>query len=365
MSKIIYFAKRKKIIYLLITLLLIAIVPIAYFSIKAPEPKQIPELKNQDRVSPVGTYPQKVEPTKTESSVNLEAKRDSIKQEAKNDSIAKFAMKDERFYKNALAKNTTEAFNGYQKAFPGGKYIKQAEQKIGKLENEKLQMVFVKGGAFVMGDDNGEYWEKPAHKVVVSDFYIGRYEVTQKQWTELMGTNPSFFKGCDNCPVESVNWHDVQEFIKKLNQKTGLAYRLPTEAEWEYAAGASTGSATSRTKYAGTNKEDELGDYAWYEKNSDNKTHPVGTKKPNNLGIYDMSGNVWEWCSDWYIKDYYGKSQLNNPKGPSSGLLRALRSGSLINFANKSRVACRSIIMPNDRWYCNGVRLSLDDEMGK
>ena len=228
---------------------------------------------------------------------------------------------------------------------------------ISKIDSFPIEMVFVKGGEFMMGYDNSaEKDEKPAHKVVVSDFYIGKYEVTQKQWTDIMGTNPLSFKGCDNCPVESVSWNNVQEFLKKLNQKTGKTYRLPTEAEWEYAAG---GGANKRTKWAGTDNEDELGVYAWYDKNSGGKTHPVGLKKPNNLGIYDMTGNVWEWCGDYYGSDYYTNSPLNNPKGPSTGPSRVMRGGSWDLIADNGCVANRYFITPGRDWYDLGFRLSL------
>ncbi|HDP98542.1 MAG TPA: hypothetical protein ENN22_05075, partial [bacterium] len=154
-------------------------------------------------------------------------------------------------------------------------------------------MVFVAGGTFMMGSNEYDN-EKPIHKVYVDDFYIGKYEVTQKQWFEIMGSNPSRFKG-DNLPVERVSWNDVQEFIRKLNAKTGGNFRLPTEAEREYASRG--GSRSAHFKYSGSNNVDNV---AWYDNNSGRKTHPVGTKQPNELGLYDMSGNVWEWCSDWY-----------------------------------------------------------------
>ena len=138
-------------------------------------------------------------------------------------------------------------------------------------------MVFIKGGCFNMGSSDGESDEKPIHEVCVDDYYIGKYEVTQKQWREIMGSNPSYFKNCDNCPVESVSWNDVKDFIKKLNQKTGQNYRLPTEAEWEYSArgGVKTIHVSSQTKYSGSNN---IGDVAWYTSNSSSKTHTVGTK---------------------------------------------------------------------------------------
>jgi formylglycine-generating enzyme required for sulfatase activity len=221
---------------------------------------------------------------------------------------------------------------------------------------DDIEMVFVKGGTFTMGSNDGESDEKPTHQVTLSDFYMGKYEITQKQWRDVMGastslSDPSYFKNCDNCPVEQASWNDVQEFIKKLNQKTGKTYRLPTEAEWEYAArGSSTGSATT---YAGSNNIDEV---AWYTSNSGSKTHPVGQKKPNALGIYDMSGNVWEWCSDLY-GNYSGGSQTN-PQGATSGSIRVLRGGSWRNYASRCRVSSRYYFFGNGD--CNyGFRLAL------
>jgi len=204
-----------------------------------------------------------------------------------------------------------------------------------------------------MGDtfNEGDYDEKPVHSVTVSDFYIGKYEVTQKQWVEIMGSNPSYFKG-DNRPVENVSWNDVQEFIRKLNEKTGGNFRLPTEAEWEYAARG--GNKSRGYKYSGSNN---VGEVAWYWNNSGKKTHPVGTKKPNELGIYDMSGNVWEWCADWYDKNYYQNSPRNNPKGPASGSSRVLRGGSWVHDENYLRCSDRYYFTPNFRSYIIGFRL--------
>ena len=171
-----------------------------------------------------------------------------------------------------------------------------------QLDSSSGNMVFVQGGSFQMGSNNGQSDEKPVHSVTVSDFYIVKYEVTQKEWRDIMGSNPSKWKG-DNLPVEKVSWDDVQTFIKKLNAKTGLNYRLPTEAEWEYAARG--GNKSNGYKYSGSN---DIGSVAWYASNSGSKTHSVGQKKPNELGIYDMTGNVWEWCNDWY-GDYSSSSQ--------------------------------------------------------
>lgn len=206
-----------------------------------------------------------------------------------------------------------------------------------------MEFIFVKGGCYQMGDTfgDGESDEKPVHEVCVDDFYMGKYEVMQGEWEKVIGNNPSYFKNCgDNCPVEQVSWNDIQDFIGKLNEfplnKGGLRglYRLPTEAEWEYAAR----SGGKREKYAGGDYVDSV---AWYDSNSGKKTHPVGTKSPNGLGIYDMSGNVWEWVQDWYGEKYYSESPRNNPKGPYSGQARVLRGGSWYRVDRHTRSASR------------------------
>ncbi|MEI6141166.1 MAG: SUMF1/EgtB/PvdO family nonheme iron enzyme [Mariniphaga sp.] len=220
-----------------------------------------------------------------------------------------------------------------------------------------MEMVAIKGGTSQMGSNESDD-EKPIHTVTLGDFSIGKTEVTQAQWEAIMGSNPSYFKG-DILPVESVSWDNVQVFLDKLNAKTGKTYRLPTEAEWEYAAGASIGPATSRNKYAGTDSESSLGNCAWYGDNSGSKTHPVGTKQPNQLGLYDMSGNVWEWCSDWYSENYYANSPQNNPKGASTGSVRVLRGGGWSDTAASCRVAYRDSISPGSRFINLGFRLVL------
>lgn len=219
----------------------------------------------------------------------------------------------------------------------------------------QFTMVAVEGGTFTMGATSEQGSdacenEKPAHEVTLSDYYIGQTEVTQALWEAVMGSNPSGHKG-DNLPVEQVSWNDCQEFIQKLNQLTGKQFRLPTEAEWEYAA---RGGRKSRGyKYAGGN---DIGSVAWYEDNSGTGTHPVATKQANELGIYDMSGNVWEWCSDWY-GDYQSSSQ-SDPQGPSSGFFRVDRGGSYYNNARGCRVSLRGSSTPGCRLNFLGLRLS-------
>jgi formylglycine-generating enzyme required for sulfatase activity len=258
--------------------------------------------------------------------------------------------------------NLTKPATAVTKTGGGSSYGNNNTGSSKAISSNGIEMVFIKGGTFLMGCTNEQSncgdEEYPTHNVTLSNFYIGKYEITQMQWQEVMGastklSNPSYFKDCDNCPVESVSWNDVQEFIKKINMKTGKNYRLPTEAEWEYAARG--GVLTSTTTYAGSNKIDDV---AWYDGNSESKTHPVGSKKQNELGVYDMSGNVWEWCNDWYEK-YSGGSQTN-PQGPSYGSNRVLRGGSWCNGASYSLVAFRYINIPDFRTFNLGFRLAMD-----
>lgn len=218
-----------------------------------------------------------------------------------------------------------------------------------------MEMVFVKGGCYQMGDTfgDGKANEKPVHEVCVNDFYIGKYEVTQGQWKKVMGYNASYFSSCgDNCPVEQVTWKDTQEFISKLNNQSGKNCRLPTEAEWEYAAR----SGGKSEKYSGGSDVDAV---AWYEDNSGETPHPVGQKRPNRLGLYDMSGNIWEWCSDWFGENYYSQSPRDNPDGPSSGSDRVLRGGSFAADPRSLRAADRFRYSPEDRNFNFGFRLAM------
>ena len=219
-----------------------------------------------------------------------------------------------------------------------------------------IEMVKVEGGTFMMGATsemkNPNSNEKPVHQVTLTnDYYMGKYEVTQALWQAVMGSNPSNFKG-DNLPVEEVSWNDCQEFISKLNSLTGRKFRLPTEAEWEYAA---RGGKKSRSyQYSGSSN---ISDVAWYDGNSVNKTHPVGTKQANELGIYDMTGNVWEWCSDWY--GFYSSSSQTNPTGADSGSSRVFRGGSWYGNARYCRLSFRDCTPPDCRGYNLGLRLAL------
>ena len=221
-----------------------------------------------------------------------------------------------------------------------------------------IEMVRVEAGTFTMGatPEMKDPWddEKPTHQVTLTnDYYIGKYEVTQALWKAVMGKNPSKFKG-DNLPVEQVNWKDCQEFLSKLNNTTGKKFRLPTEAEWEYAARG--GKKSRGYQYSGSNN---ISDVAWYEDNSGSKTHTVGSKQANELGIYDMSGNVWEWCHDW--KGSYSSSSQVNPTGANSGSYRVGRGGSWRHAARGCRSSYRNNSTPDNRNDSLGLRLILSE----
>lgn len=220
-----------------------------------------------------------------------------------------------------------------------------------------MEFVLVKGGCYTMGSAIRQGSdETPEHEVCVADFYLGKYEVTQGEWEKVMKKNPSGFNTCGvDCPVESVSWDDSQEFIKKLNALTNKKYRLPTEAEWEYAAR----SGGRDEAYAGTSDEKLLGEYAWFEDNAGKAIHPVGQKKPNGLGLYDMTGNVDEWTQDWYASDYYKVSPKSNPAGPATGEERASRGGSWDFDSWRARDAHRRKFEPSYREDGLGLRLLL------
>ncbi|MBP2678602.1 MAG: protein 3-oxoalanine-rating enzyme family protein [Deltaproteobacteria bacterium] len=217
-----------------------------------------------------------------------------------------------------------------------------------------MEFVSVKGGCYQMGDTFGvgDGDERPAHEVCISDFHIGKFEVTQGEWEKVMGGNPSYFKKGPRYPVEQVSWNDAQEFLRKMNATSGKQYRLPTEAEWEYAAR----SGGKLEKYAGFSDLPDLESYAWYEKNAGGSTHPVGGKKPNGLGLYDMTGNVFEWVHDW--KGNYSSSSRDDPQGPSSGSYRVLRGGSWNYIPRLLRASARNLHPPDARLSSYGFRVA-------
>jgi formylglycine-generating enzyme required for sulfatase activity len=240
-----------------------------------------------------------------------------------------------------------------QESFVGENIKFKVEAEVRK--SFEPEMVFVEGGTFQMGNSSGNSFEKPVHSVTLSSFNMGKYEVTQAQWQAVMGSNPSNFWRCDNCPLEKASWLEVQQYIQKLNAQTGKNYRLPTEAEWEYAAKG--GKESKGYTYSGSN---DINAVAWYRDNSGSETHVVGTKQANELGIFDMSGNVWEWCSDW--SGNYSSNSVTNPKGTLRGAYRVLRGGGWNCYAFDCRPSYRIGFIPDDKHYDYGFRLVLPVE---
>ena len=265
------------------------------------------------------------------------------------------AGRDEEFYEKAVT--LVVIAENKQKE----KLRLRAELKHQQAETAtqtEYSMVLIRGGCFDMGDifDTGADDEKPVHTVCVGDFYLGQAELTQKQWKDIVGDNPSKFK-CDDCPVERVSWNDVQDFIKKLNEKTGMHYRLPTEAEWEYAAR----SGGEKEQWAGTNNNEMIGEYAWYSSTAGGRTHAVAGKTPNRIGLYDMMGNVWEWCSDIYDSEYYEHSPSKDPwaRRHIEGSSRVIRGGGWRSNAKNLRTSDRNKFTPISNKFSDiGFRLA-------
>ena len=221
-----------------------------------------------------------------------------------------------------------------------------------------MAFILVEGCEFLMGDDQSQFdEEKPAHRVRLSTFYISKYPVTQSQWQAVTGENPAYFKGL-NRPVENISWHEAQDYIEKLSKQTGKQFYLPTEAQWEYAARG--GKYSQGYSYSGS---DKLKQVAWYEENSNNETHEVGLLLANELGIHDMSGNVWEWCADALSEGYYQACQqqgvIENPPGPDAeaSIHRVLRGGSNFHQPQDCRVTYRFGRHPDNRTDRIGFRL--------
>ena len=265
---------------------------------------------------------------------------------------------------NSDGKMTISDVTALIDALLGGAPLPEKNYEVITVNGVTFKMIKVQGGTFTMGatPDHGteDPWndEWPTHEVTVSSFSIGQTEVTQELWQAVMGSNPSYFTGDANRPVETVSWDECQQFIATLNQLTGVNFRMPTEAEWEYAARG--GNMTGGYKYAGSNDINEI---AWWDDNAcdgvgesspDYGTHPVALKKANELGLYDMSGNVWEWCQDWY-GPYSEEAQIN-PTGPETGTEHLHRGGSWINYARNCRVSCRFHWVPDNANYV-GLRL--------
>ena len=264
----------------------------------------------------------------------------------------RYFYRDQQLRRDSIRRDTVRQVYEERRAF--------TETKIFNVNGIEFTMVPVDGGTFNMGSDNKNKDERPVHSVTHSDYYIGETEVTQELWLAVMGSNPSYFKG-DKYPVERVSYDDCKDFINKLNTllagqlPAGRKFRLPTEAQWEFAARGGNKGKNNNNKYSGSNSIDDV---AWYWDNSNQKTHPVKQKQPNELGLYDMTGNVWEWCSDWLAD--YSSSPQTNPKGPSKGGTRAVRGGGWTENAWVCRVAFRYGDNPDYRRNFRGLRLAID-----
>ena len=254
---------------------------------------------------------------------------------------------------NDLKVNSADVVEIYNYIINGGSEDPDPSGVTYTVNGVSFTMIPIEGGTFQMGQSADGNNVTPVHSVTLSSYSIGETEVTQALWTAVMGSNPSNWKG-DNLPVEKVSWNDCQTFITKLNQLTGKTFRLPTEAEWEFAAKG--GTKSKGYTYSGSNT---IGDVAWYNENSGYETHAVATKQANELGIYDMSGNVWEWCQDWYGD--YSSSAQTNPTGPSSGSFRVYRGGSCGDDAWLCRLAIRYYYTPKHTFNILGFRLALSE----
>jgi len=223
-------------------------------------------------------------------------------------------------------------------------------------DSVKFEMVLVGAGSFTMGYEDGYSNEKPLHKVTLDEYYIGKFEVSQKVWQTVTGKNPAHFKDCTDCPVEMISYEDALIFIDRLNQLSGQSFRLPTEAEWEFAAKG--GAIRKQMRYSGSNKIDEV---AWYSRNAGERPHPGGLKLPNALGIFDMSGNVFEWTNDWMGR--YKNSDQLNPKGAAKGKTKVIRGGCWFDTNDGCRVHCRVEVEPSEKNGCLGLRLAHDGSL--
>ena len=270
-------------------------------------------------------------------------------------SVLLLAMVDAAFSKDPKPSGQEKA---KQEVDAGGKTEGPSKELTVELGGGvKMDLVLIPAGEFMMGDDQGRINEKPVHKVnITKPFYLGKYEVTQEQWEAVMGSNPSRFKGPKN-PADMVIWDDCQAFIAKLNKESrpgSAKFGLPTEAQWEYACRAGT-----TTRYSFGDDPAKLDDYAWWANNAKGTTHPVGQKKPNAWGLYDMAGNVCEWCADRFDGEYYAKSPTDAPAGPGSGASRVLRGGSWnYDITDVFRSAHRSFNDPDYRRYDHGFRVA-------
>lgn len=275
--------------------------------------------------------------------------------ETSEEMAPRHVYKNEGYFPVKLTAKGKGGVNGTTQAISiqNGSTISQTPAAKQYLSLPFATMVLIKGGTFQMGDTRNEGFanEKPVHEVSLSDFYMGQYEVTQRQWKEIMNNNPANYTGCDACPVEYISWNDSQEFIKRLNARTAGKYRLPTEAEWEYAAGGGSGTKTRFGNGKDIADPTEMNFYALADKKQNysvtgeyrSRLIAVGSFPSNRLGLFDMSGSVWEWCSDYYGETYYNSTQKTNPGGPLIGENRILRGGAWNSEPFFCRITYRGI----------------------
>ena len=317
-------------------------------------------------------YIQKCEDNRAQESLNdgIQYEIKNLREQIKNLKEQLISLKEQSMNLKGQVKNLKEQEKTLEIQLNGPKTLtierkSQVQTEIFTIPktNVTFKMIHVEGGMFMMGANKGDEWaypdEKPVHQVTLSDYWIGETQVTQAMWQEVMDETPSRFKGSPNLPVESVSWVECQEFIKRLNELdlTEKKFDLPTEAQWEFAArGGNLGKEKSYLNlYAGSNYVEDI---AWFEGNSLDKTHPGGVLEPNELGIYDMSGNVWEWCKDWYDNNY-SNSPMTDPMGSEVGSHNVVRGGSWCDNAAGCRVSCRLINRPEFKDGKLGLRLAL------
>jgi len=292
------------------------------------------------------------------------------------------ARKDDQAFALAARDNSKQSYSTYLISFPNGRHSEEARDKIAALERREaeaekvrsalnvlnLRMVRIPGGSFLLGSEKGYDDEKPVNTVTVSAFEMSAMEITQGQYRGVTDTNPSYFKLDDNSPVERVNWKDAVTFCNRLSERVGLepcynlatgacdfsksGFRLPTEAEWEYACRAESG-----LDYNLGDGESALDRAGWYQRNSQEKTHPAGQKTANTWGLYDMHGNVWEWCNDWYDKGAYQANPGKDPAGPHAGKEKILRGGGWLDTPKDSRSAKRRSYDPEKNYSDIGFRI--------
>lgn len=222
------------------------------------------------------------------------------------------------------------------------------------------ELVRIPGGTFLMGSTGGAEDEHPEHEVRLPAFYIGRFELTRAQWVRVTGEDPSHFEPCPECPVEQVSWRDIEGFLARIRERGGLPLRLPSEAEWEFAAAG----GDRRQTWPGTDDPEELPDYAWFKGRFEGRVHPVGRKKPNAFGLHDLAGNVAEWCLDWYDAGYYSRAPAESPGGPEAGARRVVRGGSFLASADSLRTSRRAATDPDARRRSIGFRMAMDSAGG-